>query len=86
MTISIVGSRVVQKHAHAELGVRRMYLEIWTTETDRRFPVPQIEKERVKANQLVPQERTQQHINEPKFTAWNGIRNLYSEEIKVLHA
>ena len=60
-------------------------------------PVPQIEKERVEANQLVhqerveanqlvPQERTQQHINEPNFIAWNGIRNLYSEEIKVLQA
>ena len=64
----------------AELGVRRMYLEIWTTESGRRFPVPQIEKERVKANQLVPQERTQQHMNEPNFITWNGIRNLYSEE------
>ena len=50
------------------------------------IPVPQIEKERVKAHQLVPQERTQQHINEPKFIAWNGNRNLYSEDIKVLQA
>ena len=71
-----------------------MYLEIWTTVD---VPVPQIEEERVEANQLVhqerveanqlvPQERTQQHINEPNFIAWNGGRNLYSGEIKVPQA
>ena len=68
-----------------ELGTRCMYLEIWTTESDRRHSRSK-DRERVKANQLAPQERTQTHMNEPNFIAWNGIRNLYSEEIKVLKA
>ena len=91
MTISIVGSRVVQKHTQSMLQLLNLVYAVCTWKSGRLnqivdIPVPQIEKERVKANQLVPQERTQQHINEPKFITWNGIRNLYSEEIKVLQA
>ena len=91
MTISIVGSRVVQKHTQSMLQLLNLVYAVCTWKSGRLnqivdIPVPQIEKERVKANQLVPQERTQQHINEPNFIAWNGIRNLYSEEIKVLQA
>ena len=91
MTISIVGSHVVQKHTQSMIQLLNLVYAVCTWKSGRLnqisdIPVPQIEKERVKANQLAPQERTQQHINEPKFTAWNGIRNLYSEDIKVLQA
>ena len=69
----------------AEFGIRHMYLEIWTTQSDRRCSCS-TDWERTEANQLVPQERTQQHINEPNFITWNGILNLYCEEIKLLQA
>ena len=81
MTISIVGSRVVQKHTQSMLQLLNLVNAVCTWKSGRLnqisdILVPQIEKERVEANQLVPQERTQQHINEPNFIAWNGIRNL----------
>ena len=45
--------------------------------------------ERVKAGRLVPQERIQQYVathQRAELHEWNGIRNLYSEEVKVLQA
>ena len=102
MTIPMVGSRVVPWHTQSMLQLLNLVYAVCTWKSGRPnqivdVPVPQIEKERVEANQLVhqelveanqlvPQERTQQHIHEPNFIAWNGIRNLYSEEIKVLQA
>ena len=100
MTIPMIGSCVVQKHTQSMLQLLNLVYAVCTWKSGRLnqivdVPVPQIEKERVEANQLVhqerveanqlvPQDRTQQHINEPNFIAWNGIRILYSEEIKVL--
>ena len=89
MTIPMVGSRVVQKHTQSMLQLLNLVYAVCTWKSGRLtqivdVPVPQIEKERVEANQLVHQERTEQNINEPNFIAWNGARNLYSEEIKVL--
>ena len=87
----MVGSRVVQKHTQSMLQLMNLEYAVCTSKSGRLnqmvdVPVPQIEKERVDANQLVHQERIQQNINEPNFIAWNGARNLHREEIKVLQA
>ena len=79
MTTSMIGICVIQKHTQSMLQLLNLVHAICTWKSGRLNqivdnPVPQIEKERVEANQLVPQERIQQHINEPNFIAWNGIR------------
>ena len=98
----MIGSCVVQKHTQSMLQLLNLVYAVCTWKSGRLnqisdVHVPQIEKERVEenqlvhqerveANQLVHQERTQQHINEPNFITWNGILNLYLEEIKVRQA
>ena len=83
---SMVGSCVVQKHTHSLLQLLNLVYTVYTWKSGRLnqivdVPVPQIEGERVEADQLVHQEPTQQHINEPNFIVWNGTRNLYFEEM-----
>ena len=78
MTIPMFGSCVMQKHTQSIL--QNLVYAVCTWKSGRlnqivNIPVPQIENERVEANQLVhhervevnqlvPQERTQQHIDE----------------------
>ena len=99
-TRSMVGSCVLQKHAQSILQLLNLLYAGCTWKSGRLtqsvdVSVPQSEEERVKANQLVhperveadrfvPQECTQQHINEPNLIVWNGIRNLHS--VKMLQA
>ena len=75
---SMVGGCVVQKHTQSMLQLLNLVCAVCTWKSGRRNQivdvlVPQIEEERVEANQLVPQERTQQHITELNFIVWNGI-------------
>ena len=83
---SMVGSCVVQKHTESMLQLLNLVCAVCTWKSGRLnqiadVPVQQIEEERVEANQLVPQERTQQHITELNFIVWNGVRNLYPEKM-----
>ena len=68
-------------------GIRRMYLEIWMTESDRRYSRA-TDWEGTCAGESIGTSRTQSaiRINKPTFTAWNGIQNVYFEEIRVLQA
>ena len=96
----MVGSCVLQKHAQSILQLLNLENAVCTWKSRRLNQIvdvsfPQSEEERVKANQLVhperveanrfvPQECTQQHINEPNLIVWNGTRNLFS--LKMLQA
>ena len=68
----MVGNCVAEKHTQSMLQLLNLVCAVCTWKSGRLeqivdIPVPQIEEELVEANQLVPQERTQQHINEPNF-------------------
>ena len=78
----MVGNCVAEKHTHSMLQLRNLACAACAWKSGRLeqivdIPVPQIEEELVEANQLVPEERNQQHINEPNLIVWNGIRNPY---------
>ena len=87
----MVGNCVAEKHAQSMLQLRNMICAVSTWKSGRLeqivdIPVPQIEKNFVESNQFVPQERTQQHINEPNFIVWSGTRNPYFEKVHEARA
>ena len=66
----MVANCVAEKHTQSMLQLRNMVCAVCTWKSGRLeqivdIPVPQIEEEFVEPNQFLPQERTQQHINEP---------------------
>ena len=81
----MVGNCVTEKQTQSMRQLLNLVCAVCTWKSGRLdqivdVPVPQIDQEH-EANQWVPQERTQQHINEPNFMEWNSMRNLYSEKM-----
>ena len=82
----VVGNCVTEKQTQSMRQLLNLVCAVCTWKSGRLnqivdVPVTQIDQERVEANQWVPQERTQQHINEPNFLELNSMRNLYSEKM-----
>ena len=82
----MVGNCVAEKHTQSMQQLLNLVCAVCTWKSGRLeqivdIPVPQIEEELVEANQLEPQERTQQHLNEPNFIVWNSTRKPYFEKV-----
>ena len=82
----MVGNCVAEKYTQSMLQLLNLVCAVCTWKSERLeqivdIPVPKIEEEFVEPNQLEPQERTQQHINEPNFIVWTGTRNLHFEKV-----